>query len=258
MAAALTEDPASGGALVLPDVSTEIVSLPTRPLVIADLMGSGTTTSNTVTTMMEQSIDNQAAPVLEGDLKPQSSIVFEAVEEPVRKIATWLEVTTEMLEDVAGIADYLNRRLRHFVQLAEDAQLQSGDGVAPNLLGIRNRPGLAPPVALVAPENNADAILRQISAIELATLMPVSGVVMNPANWNAIVGLKDTTGNYIASGGPSGNPTPKRLWGRDAAVTPAAGRRGRRRRVQDWIDVPTAHAVARPRIQFSRRFLYSE
>ena len=51
-----------------------------------------------------------------GGLKPQSDIAFEAVNEPVKKIATWLAVVNELLEDVPGLAAYLNTRLMHFVR----------------------------------------------------------------------------------------------------------------------------------------------
>jgi HK97 family phage major capsid protein len=170
--------------------------------------------------MREKSIDNQAAAVAEGGVKPQSSITFEAATEPVRKIATWLEITEEILEDVEGLAAYLNTRLRHFVLLEEEEQLLTGDGVAPNFAGILTRPGLAPSIARVDPENNADAILRQISAIEVATEMPSEGVVLNPSNWDALRLLKDSNGNYIAGGGPFGTSGPKTVWGVPVAVTP--------------------------------------
>lgn len=217
---ALSSDPASGGALVLPDVQPGILPAPTRRLVVADLFSQGTTASNSVTFMREKSIDNQAAAVAEGAVKPQSAITFEAANEPVRKIATWLEVTEEIIEDVDGLAAYLNTRLRHFVLLEEEEQLLTGNGVAPNFAGVLTRPGLAPSIARVDPENNSDVLLRQISAIEIATEMPVDSIVMSPDNWNAVLLLKDDNGNYLAGGGPFGNGLPKTLWGRAVAVTP--------------------------------------
>ena len=77
-----------------------------------------------------------------GAAKPESTITFTQVTEDVRKIATFLPVSDEMLEDVAQIRSYLDSRLVLFVQHAEEAQLIAGDGTAPNISGILDRTGL--------------------------------------------------------------------------------------------------------------------
>lgn len=219
--ATITGAPTSGGGLVVPDYQTDIIPLPSRPLVVADLMAPGTTNSNSVVTMKETSVVNAAAAVAEGAAKPESTIVFAAVTDAVRKIATWIPVSEEMFEDVPSLQAYLDSRLRLFVQLAEDDQLLNGDGVAPNILGVLHRPGLTAPLARVDPQNNADVILKQISAVEAASNLAVDGIVMHPNNWDAIALLKDTTGAYIAGGGPFASPQQKTLWGRPVSLTPA-------------------------------------
>lgn len=220
MAATLTEDPASGGDLVITDWQSGILPLPQRPLTIADLMAPGTTTSNAVGYMKEMTATNAAATVAEGAAKPESTLVFDAVTDPVRKIATWIPVTEEMLEDVPALRAYLDTRLRLFVQLVEDDQLLNGDGTAPNISGILDRPGIAAPIARTT-ETNPDVILKQISAIETATQLPVDGIVMHPTNWDNMLMLKDTNGAYYAGGGPFATPQRKTLWGRNVAVTSA-------------------------------------
>jgi HK97 family phage major capsid protein len=220
LATTITEDPASGGKLVAPQYLPGIIPLPQRPLVIRDLMMPGTTDSNTVVSMKETSVTNAAAAVAEGAAKPESTIVFDAVNEPVRKIATWIPVTDEMMEDVPAFSAYIDGRLRLFVQLAEDSQLLSGDGTAPNLSGILDRPGIAAPIARTT-DTNSDVVLRQISAIQTATNLLVDGVVMHPTNWNSVLLLKAADGTYIAGGGPLSEPGPKSLWGRPVALTTA-------------------------------------
>ena len=64
----------------------------------------------------------------------------------------------------------------------------------------------------VAPDTNADAILRQAQAIEIATGFRPDAVVMNPQNWNAIVSLKLTDGSYVA-GSPFESPASPTLLG---------------------------------------------
>ena len=53
--------------------------------------------------MTETTATNAAAAVAEGQAKPQSTLVFGETTEPVRKIATILPVTDEMLEDAPQI-----------------------------------------------------------------------------------------------------------------------------------------------------------
>jgi HK97 family phage major capsid protein len=219
-ATTLTEDPASGGSLVIPQYLPGIVPFPTPPIVVADLFSQGTTTSNAIVYMKETAFTNTAAAVAEGAAKPESALVFASVTDPVRKIAHWLPVSEEMLEDVAQITSYINARLSLGVQLAEDNQLLNGDGVAPDLVGVLNRPGLAASHALTAPENNADAMLKQTMAIFASSYVMPDGYVMNPANWTSTILLKTTQGQYLVAGpfSPIQRPT---LWGLPVAVSPS-------------------------------------
>jgi HK97 family phage major capsid protein len=60
---------------------------------MADLFASGVTESNAVTYMKETTFTNAAAPVAEAGTKPESTLIFDAVSDPVQKIAHWLPVT---------------------------------------------------------------------------------------------------------------------------------------------------------------------
>lgn len=215
--ATLTTDGASGGDLIVPDTRPGIVEYLFRQLVVADLLAPGTTESNSISFMRELAPTNAAAAVVEGAAKPESTLVFEAASAPVRKIATWLPVTDEMLEDVPAVRSFIDNRLRMFVQLAEDDQLLNGDGVAPNILGLRNQVGLQADVARGA-DNNADAIHKQIEAIAVNGLIQVDGIAMHPTNWGTIQRSKDANGQYYGSG-PFAAAQAPRLWGFPVAVT---------------------------------------
>jgi HK97 family phage major capsid protein len=128
-------------------------------------------------------------------------------------------VTEEMLEDVAQIRSYIDARLRLGVELAEEDELLNGSGVAPHLLGLKNRVGLAADVVRGAAENNADAIFRQIMAIFSASFLMPSGIAMNPADWATTALMKTTTGEYL-TGGPFASIQTPTLWGLSVAVTP--------------------------------------
>jgi HK97 family phage major capsid protein len=218
-AATLTSDTASGGGLIAPDYRPGIIA-PMPPLaVVADLFSQGVTDSNVVSYMREVSYDNAAATVLEGGIKPESTLIFEAATAPVVKIAHWLPVTEEMLEDAAGLKSYLDTRLKNGVQTTENIQLISGNGTLPNLSGILDRVGLAASVARVDPATNADAILAQIIAIWTATNIMPDGIVLNPAQWKTILQTKDLNGQYYL-GGPGASPHSPSLWGLPLVLTP--------------------------------------
>jgi HK97 family phage major capsid protein len=215
----LTSDPASGGALIVPDYQPGILPIVQRRLMVADLFAPGTTDSNVVTYMQETLFTNAAAPVLEGGAKPESALTFAPVTDPVRKIAHWLPVTEEMLEDVAQIRSYIDARLKLGVQLAEENQLLNGDGVAPNLLGVSKRAGLKADVVRGVAENIADAIFRQIMGIFATSFLMPDGIAINPTDWATTALMKTTTGEYL-TGGPFADIQTPTLWGLPLAVTP--------------------------------------
>jgi HK97 family phage major capsid protein len=148
-------------------------------------------------------------------------MTFEAVVEPVRKIAHWLPVTEEMLEDDAQISSYIDARLSLGVQIEEEDQLLNGTIVPPDIIGLMNRTGLAADVVTgVAPDNAIDAIFRQMMAIFTTSFLQPDGIVLNPADWAQIVMTKNSQGNYLALSpfGPVQTPV---LWGLPVVVTPS-------------------------------------
>jgi HK97 family phage major capsid protein len=211
-----------------PSVLPGIVSLKFQPLTVADLFPSGTTNTALIRYLVESAVTNAAAATAEGALKPESALTFANVDLPLTKIATFLPVTDEMLEDFAQIQSYIDARLSLFVQIAEEAQLLSGNGTAPQMTGLLNRSGLATSIAKgtspsVAGDNDMDAILRQITAIRTTAWLEPDAIVMHPTVWQTIQLSKATgTGNYLASG-PFVDTANQTLWGKKVVLTTASG-----------------------------------
>jgi HK97 family phage major capsid protein len=220
MAATLTTDAASGGDLIISDYRPGIIDLRFKRLVVADLIASGTTDSNSITYMKETTFTNAAATVAEGAAKPESTLVFDQISDLVQVIAHWLPVTEQMLEDVSAIRSYIDARLRLGVQLAEEDQLLNGDGTPPNISGILDRSGLATAVARGS-DTNADAIFKQRTAIATTAFVDPTGVVINPTNWQTTVLAKDANGQYYGAGPFAGMQTIQTLWGLPVSVTPS-------------------------------------
>jgi HK97 family phage major capsid protein len=214
---------------------TQAAAVALRRLTVADLMMQGTTDGASVRYMLETTNTNAAATVAEGAAKPESTITFTQVTEDVRKVATFLPVSDEMLEDVAQIRSYLDSRLRLFVQHAEEAQLLAGDGTAPNISGILDRTGLQTNTRAAlgtitgetaAASTIANAVYQAITEIRTDAMAEPDGIVMHPNNWVKARLAKDANGQYVGGGpmvGQNGGELvlTETYWGLPVAVTAA-------------------------------------
>lgn len=184
---------------------------------VADLIPEAQTSANAIVYMEETTTTNGAATVAEGGTKPESALAFTERTTPVRKIATLLPVTDELMEDAPGIRDYINQRLRLFVQLAEDTQLVTGNGVAPNLTGLLNIAGIQTQAKGTDP--TPDAIYKAMTLINVNAFLDADGVIMHPLDWQDVRLLRTADGIYIW-GSPS-EMGPERIWGLNVAKTVA-------------------------------------
>jgi HK97 family phage major capsid protein len=206
-----------------------------RRLTIADLMAQGTTDSSTVKYLQEATGTNAAAAVDEGGTKPESTITFTEVDEAVRKIATLLPVSDEMLEDVSQLRSYLDQRLRLFVEHTIEAQLLAGTGTAPEISGILDRVGLQTGTRSALGVTTGEtagsttvgnALFQAITNIRNNAQVEPDAVVMHPTNWAQLRLAKDSQLQYLG-GGPmigaygQGLMTGETVWGLPVVVTSA-------------------------------------
>lgn len=219
--------PGTGYAFVqTPTVLPGIVSMQFAPLYVADLLPSGVTDSPLLRYIVESAVTNAAATVAEGVTKPVSDLTFAIVDDRLRKIATLLNVTDEMLADVGQITSYIDSRLQLFVKIAEETQLLLGDGTGENLIGLMNRSGKQTTIVKgtapsIAGDNDMDVILRQITAVRVGSFLEPDAVITDPTAWQNIQLTKAVagTGDYFA-GGPFLNATNPTLWGKKVVVSP--------------------------------------
>jgi HK97 family phage major capsid protein len=180
-----------------------------RP-VVADLIPQGTTDQIAVVYMEETTTTNAAAFTLEGNAKPESALAFTERSAPVRKIATVLPVTDELINDVAAMRSYLEARLRVFLELAEESALISGtNNTAPNFSGLLNVSGIQTQAKGTDP--TPDAIYKAMVLIQTASFLDPSGVIMHPLDWQDIRLLRTADGLYIW--GMPADAGPERIWG---------------------------------------------
>lgn len=219
-----------GAGLVWPDERpSQVVGMLFRRLLVRQLFSQGTVNSSSIMYPKESSVTNSAAAVSEGGAKPASELNLTQVTESVRKIATTLKVSDEMLEDVAAIRSYVDGRLQLFVRLTEEDQLLNGNGTAPNLTGLLNRAGLQDAVTAngeTSPVSSVDAIYTQMTNIRTDSFLEPDAVIIHPSDWKDIRLSKDGNDQYYG-GGPFGGAygnggfAGDSLWGLPVVITPA-------------------------------------
>ena len=183
---------------------------------VADLMLSGTTNAQVVSYYQETTYTNAAAETDEGSLKPESTLDFTLRQDNVRKIATWIPVTDEMMEDVPAFESYIRGRLAFMVKQREELQLLRGAGTGITILGLYNRTGVQTVTGYG--ESTIDSILHAITLVQANAFVDPTAMVVHPNDWFNIRASKDTTGNYLL--GPATlDPNAARPWGLQVRVT---------------------------------------
>ena len=191
-------------ALVIPPMRTRRVrdlfpARTTTAAVIEYFRQLGFTTPGTTAT-------NAAAPVAQRSggafaSKPQSSMVFEGHQAPVRTLAHWEAAHRNVLADEPQLRSIIDNELLYGLRLQEDYQILNGDGTGENLLGVLETPGVqeyAWSEGAVSPvaDTKADALRRAATLAFLAYYEP-TGVVLHPNDWEDLELTKNTQGTYL-------------------------------------------------------------
>jgi HK97 family phage major capsid protein len=196
----------------------KVVPFATRPIQVIDLIPGGTTIGNAVVYMEETTFTNSAAETAEGGTYPESALALTERSSPVRKIATFLPVTDEQLEDVDGIQNYIDNRLTFMLRQRLDSQILVGNGTPPNLTGILNVGGSLQTQARGA-DPAPDAVYKAMTLVRVTGRANPNGVVIHPLDWQGVKLLRTADGIYIW-GNPADN-APDRVWGLTVALSDA-------------------------------------
>ncbi|MCP3805380.1 phage major capsid protein [Allokutzneria sp. A3M-2-11 16] len=186
-----------------------LVEFATRPLQVIDLIPGTTTNQTAVVYMEETTYTNAAAETAEAATYPESALALTEKSSPVRKIATWLPVTDEQLEDEPQAAGYINNRLPNMLRQRLDTQILVGNGTAPNLRGILNTVGIQTQAKGADP--TPDAIYKAMTKVKVTGRAMPNAAVLHPNDWQDIRLLRTADGIYIW-GSPS-EAGPARIWG---------------------------------------------
>ena len=215
---ATTDTAGAAGAGIAVTRLPGVLELPQRRLTVRDLLSQGRMDGNSLEYVRETGFTNNAAPVAEAALKPESDLKFDLVQTSAKVVAHWMKASRQILSDFSQLRSIIDQRLIYGLKFKEEAQLLNGDGTGQNLHGI-----VPQAEAFVAPMTISGA--TEIDNLRLAMLQaelaefPSTGAVLNPKDWARIELEKDTTGRYII-GNPQGTLSPT-IWGVDVVTTQA-------------------------------------
>ena len=182
---------------------------PVRPLMVADLLPVLPTSQAAIKYMEETTFTNNAAETAESGTYGEAALAFTERSVPVEKIAVWLPVTDEQLEDVPSMAAYINNRLAYMLEARLDSQILNGNGTPPNLMGTLNVSGIQTQAKGADP--TPDAFYKAFTLLRTVGFAEPDVVFMNPADWQDIRLLRTSDGIYIF-GSPL-DPGVERMWG---------------------------------------------
>jgi len=213
-----TDTDGAAGDLVQNTRLPGVVALPQRRMTVRDLLSPGRMDGSTLEYVKETGFTNNAAPVAENAVKPESSMKFDLVTTSAKVIAHWVKASRQILDDASQLQSIVDQRLRYGLAYVEEQQLLNGDGTGQNLLGIVPQASAYTAPITVSGATIIDQIRLALLQAELAEY-PSTGIVMNPKDWTRVELLKDNQGRYII-GNPQGNAAAS-LWGIPVVTTQA-------------------------------------
>lgn len=218
LTSATTNAAGSVGAAIQTTRLPGIQELPQRQLFVRNLISPGRMSGNALEYVRETGFTNNAAPVAEGAVKPQSDIKMDLVTTSAKVIAHTMKASRQVLDDIPQLQSIIDQRLLYGLAFKEEAQLLNGDGTGQNLMGIiPQATAFAAPITLTSPTS---IDLMRLAMLQAALAeFPATGHVMNPIDWTWIETLKDGEGRYII-GNPQGTISPT-LWGLPVVQTQA-------------------------------------
>jgi HK97 family phage major capsid protein len=213
----ITTGSTSGGPTAPAPYRDAILPMPTRQLHVRDLLPKVQITTGSVEYPKQTTRTNNAAPVAEAALKPESALGWTMQTVTPKVIAHWIPASRQVLEDSPQLRDIIDTELRYGLELKEDAQLLAGDGTGENLSGlITNATAYSAPFDPAGTETMIDQVALAMLQTTLADFTP-TGIVMHPSDWIRIRLLKDGDGKYLL--GDPGAATPPVLFGLPVVAT---------------------------------------
>ena len=171
--------------------ANQVYALPARKVHMRSLLPIGSLSQGLFTFPYESGGEGAPAAQTQGSAKAQVDFDITMKDAAAQYIAGYVRISRQMLDDIPAMTSFLQSRLLEKYLVAEDAQILSGDGTAPNLQGILPVATAATGAATVDVEQLVQAIAQLETSNYSAT-----GILVNPTDWAAIMNTKNTNSAY--------------------------------------------------------------
>lgn len=215
--ASMKEMKVTSAGIVAPNYDPVIQPGIRQELRIRDLLTTVPVSGQNYTYFRELLHSRGAAPVAEGGQKPTSNVTFTTQTDRVKKIAVWMPVTDEALDDVPQLMAYLQELLRYDLKLEEERQILKGDGTGENLNGLMTQATVFDAALTKAGDTAIDLVRRAIYQVRKQSMLSADGIVMTELDWMNIELQKDGENRYLFAN-LQGLVTPV-LWGRPVVTS---------------------------------------
>lgn len=175
---------------------------------LRDLFGQVAISGNTYEYFVEGITEGAPDVVTEGDEKPQFHMVYTPKTVALAKIAGWFYESDELLEDAAWLASAINDRGLRVLDQTIDATLAATLYATSGIPSVNSNG-----------DTLADAIFEAIMSVKTESGLEADTVILNPADYAALLLAKDGNDQYYGGGyvyGPYGNGEyagRKGIWG---------------------------------------------
>lgn len=174
---------------VAPDRKPGVIAGAFQPLTLESLYASVPTTSSAIEFTRENVFTNAAAETAEGASKPESSLTWTLVNQPVSTVPHWIKISRQLAADAPALAAYVDQRMIYGVNRRVEGQLAAGNGTAPNINGFMNTGNFVAhgyaDAALGSVLKKLVLIRKVIGDLEAAGYSP-DAIVFNPADWATV------------------------------------------------------------------------
>jgi HK97 family phage major capsid protein len=194
-----------GGLVAAPQVVPGVVDKLFQPLTFEDLLLSGNATGPVVRYAVEGTALSAAAGVAEGGTKPESTLAFSTADEQLKKVATTLSISDELLEDAPAIQTFINGQLSLFVQIEAERQLFRGTSGGNEVQGVLTSRGVPVYAGGTAVGNKAVQLFIAMNGTRGSAFVEPEWIVMHPTDYQELRLLRDTAGQFLG-GGPFMGP----------------------------------------------------
>lgn len=171
--------------------ANKVYALPSRKVHMRSLLPIGSINQGLFTFPYESGGEGDPAAQTQGSSKAQVDFDITMKDAAAQYIAGYVRISRQMLDDIPAMTSFLQSRLLEKYLIAEDAQLLSGNGTAPNLQGITGVATAATGAATV----DVEQLVQAIAQLE-STNYSATGILVNPLDWAAIMNTKNTNAAY--------------------------------------------------------------